>query len=271
MSVTIVNGWIKEALGIYYPNLSFGPFAQGQPRWGVLHGTASGIGSTAENIANTWRVESANGTGNASTHLLIDKDGTMVQGLPFTVTAWGNSGAPDSPRASYLPTTNLNFFTISIEHVKWDTQRNSDILTPLQQLSSFQACKAISAFTGIPAKVVTVDDVSQGGWIRHADCDAKNRSFCPGPYPFAALSEFLRGETMGPHIQQTLTDIWGTTYKTGTGIYTEWSKQAVQGHFKGAPSSTEYPCHNPDTGVATVAQNFGSNTCLWNSGNPAWM
>ena len=274
MSVTIsADGWIAEAIGIYYEADSFGPFAKGQPKWLVLHGTAWPNG-TAVGIATSWADEVAAGQLGASTHIIIDKDGTYTQGITLANTAAGNSGAADSPRASYLPTDNLNMYTISVEHCKYATD-DSDILTPEQVVTSFALCKAICEFCNIPKSVVTIQDVSQGGIIRHADCDAKYRSHCPGPYPFADLQNFLNGGPMFSNaacvqVWETYSPNKGLGKTRTTGIFNEWRQQWIAGHYKGAPSSGEYPFAFPDGSVG-VAQNFGSNTCTWNAGVVAWL
>jgi N-acetylmuramoyl-L-alanine amidase CwlA len=270
MTVTIdSNGWIKEAQGIYYPNLTFGLFGGGQPKWIVLHGTACNQ-CTAQDIAQSWASQSFNGTGDASTHLIIDKNGSYVQGLSLLYTAWGNSGASDSARANFLPATNLNYFTLSIEHCKYDAQANSDILTPEQTFTSFTVIDAICRKYNIQRNVVTIDDCSAGGIIRHRDCDLKYRAFCPGPYPFNDLHNYLRRIPMGPGFNTMVVSIW-KTYRRDTGLFNEWRNQLLAGNYKGAPSSNEYNTVDPDSNVATVAQDYGSNTCLWNAGNPRWL
>jgi N-acetylmuramoyl-L-alanine amidase len=265
MSVTITpDGFIKEALGVYYAADSFGPFASGQPKWLVLHGTAWPNGS-AVGIATSWADEVAAGQLGASTHIIIDKDGTYTQGITLLNTAAGNSGAADSPRASYLPTDNLNMYTISVEHCKYATD-DSDILTPQQVVTSFALCKAICEFCNIPKSVVTIQDVSQGGIIRHADCDAKYRSHCPGPYPFADLQNYLNG---GPEMfSNTLcVEVWSSSPviplpKRDTGIFNLWRAEWIAGHFKGVALSPEYAVTLSD-GRAGVAQNFAGGTAYW--------
>lgn len=269
MSVTIDNqGWIAEAIGIYWPMGTFGPFASGQPQWIVLHGTAWPNG-TAQLIGNTWASQSANGTLNACVHIIIDKDGSYVQGMSLLNTTWGNSGVPGSPRASYLPSDNLNFYTISIEHCKYDAQYNSDELTPAQRATSFAVIKAICEKYNIPKQVVTVGDPSGGGIIRHKDCDGANRPYCPGPYPFADLQNFLNG---GPEMfsNQLCIAVWNSYFlsigKTppprDTGIFNDWRAQWINGYYKGCCLTPEYnvPLPNGDPGVA---QNYAGGTCVW--------
>ena len=278
MSITIDDqGWIKEATGIYYGADSFGPFAPGQPKWLVLHGTAW-PGGTADIIANSWASEVARGQLGAATHCIIDKSGYITQGITLLNTGAGNSGAAGSGRAPYLPAGNLNFVTISVEHCKYDAVYNSDTLTPQQQDTSFAFIKACcDKYPTIKRNVVTIQDCSQGGIIRHYDCDQKNRPFCPGPYPLADLQNFLNG---GPSMfsDQLCIQIWESNFKaTGRGvplrdrgIFDEWRAQWLAGHFKGAPLTDEYPVTLP-SGKPSVAQNFAGGTCVWNGGNPIWL
>lgn len=274
MSVTIDSaGWIKEAIGIYYPSHTFGPFLPGQPQWIVLHGTASGIGSTARSIATDWG-NTPPGPNAVSVHILIDKDGTVVQGLSLLDTAWGNSGADNSPRAPYLPGDNLNRYTISIEHVKY-APNDIDVISPAQAATSFSVIKAICEKYGIVKNVVTIRDTSNGGIIRHADCDAANRSHCPGPYPFADLQNFLDGGSMnhfiGPHANDTRVHLWNSFNvgighmppRQGTGIFEWWVSQLNQGNNPGPPTGDEYDLPLGD-GTIVKAQNFsGGPTVAW--------
>ncbi len=285
MSVTIDDeGWIKEAIGIYYPNLSFGPFPVGQPRWIVLHGTASGAGSTAQGIAGTWAAQSASGGGDASTHILINKDGTYVQGLSLKETAWGNCCLFDNPfngaqYARFLPDGNQNLTTISIEHVKYDGQENSDLITLAQRKTSFAVVKAICEWAGIPKQVITVGDPSQGGIIRHRDIDAKNRFYCPGAYPFADLQNFLNGGP-GMFSNDLCIAIWNSYFSSvrelppprDTGIFNSWRAEWMNGHYRGCCLSAEYPVALPN-GAPGVAQNYAGGTCVWDkkAGAATWL
>ena len=270
-TITIdADGWVKEAVGVYYQSHTFGPFPS-PPKWGCTHGTAS-PDATAIDIATNWSRTPADAPNAVSTHVLIDKDGTIVQGLSLLNTSWGQSGAANSPRASFLPAGNLNFFMIGCEHVKYDSIHNSDILTTEQQKTSFLFWDAVTRFHHIPREVITISDCSKGGIIRHKDCDGLNRPFCPGPYPFQELYDYL-------HRRYTLTTeelntLWSSNIpnlRLGTGLYVEWVKQAQAGNFKGCPSSPEYTLKSPKTGKATVAQNCGSNTMIWDNGAPWWL
>ena len=186
------DGWIKEAIGIYYPNRSWGAFIQ-KPRQIVLHGTAT-ANATAQDIANNW----ANTDGDASAHIIINKDGSFVQGLSLNATAWANCCLTDNPNtgalwARQLPLGNQNYWSIAIEHCKYDPNYNSDVLTPEQQVTSFALVKAICEYHGIPKQVIGIGDISNGGIIGHCNIDQLNRTYCPGPYSWQALSDYLQG------------------------------------------------------------------------------
>lgn len=189
------DGWIKEAIGIYYPNRSWGAFAQ-KPRQIVLHGTATRNG-TAENIANNW----ANTDGDASAHIIINKDGSFVQGISLNSTAWANCCLTDNPNTGgqwdrRLPLGNQNYWSIAIEHCKDDPNYNSDVLTAAQQATSFALVQAICEYHDIPKQVIGIGDISNGGIIGHCTIDTLNRTYCPGPYPWNELSQHLKGGSM---------------------------------------------------------------------------
>ena len=198
MNITIdKDGWIKEAIGIYYPNRSWGAFTQ-KPREIVLHGTATPQG-TAQDIATGWH----NVDGDASAHIIINKDGSFVQGLSLNWTAWANCCLTDNPNNGLkwdrrLLVGNQNYWSIAIEHCKDDPNYNSDVLTPAQQATSFALVKAICEYHGIPKMVVGYDDISNGGVIGHCTIDALNRTYCPGTYPWKELKDFIQGATHVP-------------------------------------------------------------------------
>jgi hypothetical protein len=284
MTITIDNkGWIKEAEGIYYGADSFGPFEPGITKWIVIHGTAWPNG-TAEDIAKIWASQVAAGQLGAATHSIIDKTGYLTQGITLLNTGAGNSGAPDSTREPYLPAGNLNMCTISVEHCKYNTD-DSDILTPEQVATSFDFCLAVCDFLNIPKQVWSVGDVTHGGIIPHSACDWKYREHCPGPYPWADLQTFLnnsnkttvppkKGET--PMFNNTAcVQVWNSTgmgsddAARSSGIFSYWRDQwENHSNYLGAPTTHEYVFHQNDEPIITVARNFGSNTVVWNNGNP---
>ncbi len=281
MTITIdKDGWIKEAIGIYYSGRSWGAFTE-KPRQIVIHGTAGG---NAQNIATSW----AASDGDASAHILINKDGSFVQGLSLDWTAWANCCLTDNPNTGgrwdrRLPIGNQNAWSIAIEHCKDDTQRNSDILTPAQQATSFALCKAICEYHNIPKQVIGFGDISNGGIIGHCNIDALNRTYCPGPYPWKELQESLKGATqhMGTFSNQTAVDVWNSqlAYFTAlkqplpprdTGIFHAWVNEWKAGRFKGVPLSDEWPITMPDDGKG-LAQNYGGGTCTWYKGVAGWL
>lgn len=267
MTVTIVNGWIKEAIGIYYTAKSFGPFTQ-PVKFGVIHGTAS-PGASAQNIANDW----ANNPGDASAHVIINKDGTFVQGISLDYTAWANGN--NTGGAVWLPPGNPNQYTFAMEHCKNDALYNSDLLTPEQQATSFELWDAICTYHHIPRQVVTVGDITNGGIIRHADIDPQNRTYCPGPYPFRDLQQFLNGgnPVLVDTTNQMIVELWANRApffkamgqplpRRDTGIFNSWRAELLAGRYRGPVMSDEYA--TVDThGVAVVAQDYGGGTAHW--------
>src|SRR5580765_6772950 len=138
------NGWLDEAIEINYLNKS--EDRQGNKiKYLIIHGTAGG--TSAQGIANFF----ATGSEQASAHIVIDQQGTIVQGVPLSLAAWGNGPIDGTPAdnlgfrtesdgvhrdAWWDPNLNPNFITVSIEHVKAHDD-NSDELTPAQQAASF--------------------------------------------------------------------------------------------------------------------------------------
>ncbi len=280
-SITIDDqGWIKEATGIYYPSHTFGPFAPGRPKWIVIHATASGPGSTAQGIARDWANTPPTASNAVSVHCLIGKDASdgLVQGLSCLNAAWGNSGASDSPRKSYLPPVpnNLNFFTLSVEHVKYDMQANSDPLTDYQKTTSFALVDAWCTRYGIPREVTSIGDPSQGGIISHADCDGKYREFCPGDYPWQELSDYLNGGVsmdnhfIGTHANDTRVQLWRSfsqgigrpAPREGTGLFNDWVNALNIGENRGSPYGPEYPL-TLGNGTVVMAQSFPAGIWAW--------
>lgn len=174
----IINGWVDVAVEIDYQNKSMSRNGY-KPTHIVIHGTAGG--TKAENIANYFKTSDVD----ASTHLIIGRDGTIIQGISLEVAAWSN-GILDNPRLPFPININPNYYCISIEHCKPSTD-NSDQLTEAQKLSSFKLIKAICEHYNIPKR--RGDAIS--GIVEHADFDSVNRAHCPGPYPHSELMKFL--------------------------------------------------------------------------------
>lgn len=200
----IVQGWIDTAVEIDYGNKSMDRNGW-KPRIIVLHGTAGG--SSAQDIATYFRDSPVD----ASAHIVIGQDGTVVQGISCDVAAWAN-GPTTAGHAAFLPEgtqVNGNWYTISIEHVKPSTD-NSDQLTEAQKNASFEVIKTICAAYGIPGKMAT--SVNEGGLLPHSAFDPINRARCPGPYPWNELWAYLKAQpqqedTMFSNIQ--LSDVKG--------------------------------------------------------------
>jgi hypothetical protein len=174
----IVNGWIDTAVEIDYGAKSMSRNGW-KPMYICLHGTAGG--SSAQAIATYFRDSDVE----ASAHIVIGQDGTVVQGISMEVAAWGN-GVFTAGHKSWLPDANPNYYTISIEHVKSATD-NSNQLTDAQKRASFQVIDCICNAYGILRRAGD----ARGGLISHADIDPVNRSRCPGPYPWDELYKYL--------------------------------------------------------------------------------
>jgi hypothetical protein len=176
------QGWLDEAKEIDYLQKSMD--RQGHKITHIcLHGTAGG--TKAENIANYFKTSEVQ----SSAHFIIGQDGTIVQGVPCSLAAWGN-GILLSPRLPWPSNVNPNYYTISIEHCK-PSPDNSDSLTDAQKKASFVLIKCICEQYNIPKRK---GDVS-GGIVEHADFDSVNRARCPGIYPYAELWAYLKGES----------------------------------------------------------------------------
>lgn len=151
--------------------------------WVVIHKTAGG--TSAQAIAQFF----ASDPNMASTHYVVGQDGTIVQCVLEKDGAAGNC-CTSTGHAPYLPTNvNLNWKTVSIEHVD-PAPDNSTPLTDAQKAASFALVKSICQRHNIP---VRVGDAA-GGIIGHCDIDPVDRARCPGNYPWSDLFAYLAGE-----------------------------------------------------------------------------
>lgn len=182
---------------IVIPSPHFFPNRYGnKPRYVIVHGTASP--GPAVNIGHFFQ-----GSVQAATHYIVDKDGTVVQCVEEKDGAWSNGGITgpsgtagdgvhhdswwsDVWKDSSGDPLNPNLITISIEHVK-NASDNSDQLTAPQEEASFKLIKDICERNSIPMKVAD----AKGGITGHFSMDPVNRSRCPGPYPWDRLWTFL--------------------------------------------------------------------------------
>lgn len=254
-------GWLDIAIEIDYLNKSQGR-AGLRPTHIVLHGTAGG--TSAQNIANYF----ATGSEPASAHFIIGQDGTIVQGVPCSLAAWGN-GIIDQPRISLPPGIDPNFYTISIEHCK-PLIDNSDQLTDPQAQSSFRLVQAICDHYNIPKRRGDMF----GGIIEHADIDSVSRARCPGPYPWTGLLAFLAGgQPMTPNKFQiadaaaewqstALLFPGGTAPSYASGIAKAWMDRVYQGQRLGPPLTGEIDGTDWG-GNAIKIQQFLHARCEW--------
>lgn len=173
-----------------------GTHGQNKPGWIILHGTASGDGTAAE------QVRFFQGNNQHGVHFVIGKDGQVVQMVALADAAYGNC-CIDPPKHDafwdeVLKTfSNLNCCTISIEHCK-ESANNSDILTSEQQAASFALVAWLCKHLNIPARPADV----HGGITGHFSMNGINRANCPGWYPWNALWSFLGGAMVpqGPFV-----------------------------------------------------------------------
>ena len=179
---------MKEPAALWIPSPSYFPLRYGhQPRYVILHGTA-GFNS-AEEVGLFFQ------TAGVATHYTIGREGSIVCSVDEDHAAWGNgfiSGIPGPAGDGihhdpwWSKDLNSNLLTVSIEHVK-PSRDNSDELTEPQAAASFRLVHSICQRHRIPARPAD----AQGGITGHFSMDPLNRSFCPGPYPWAELFAFL--------------------------------------------------------------------------------
>jgi hypothetical protein len=154
-----------------------------QPQWIIVHGTAGGTSATG--IAQYFQTDDPP----TSTHYIVGLQGEVVQCVRDSDSAWGNGVVTTGHDAWWSPNLNPNFTTISIEHVKPDTQNQSQ-LTQAQMEASFQLIESLCRTHNIPMRAAD----QNGGITSHASIDPVNRSFCPGAYPWTQLWAYLQGE-----------------------------------------------------------------------------
>jgi N-acetyl-anhydromuramyl-L-alanine amidase AmpD len=171
-------------------------------RWIIIHGTAGG--SSAQGVAEWFQ----NSQSQASTHYVIGQDGTVVQCVAESNSAWGNGIVQNGPGCNPAYTagipagdaghgqwwnngTNPNWETISIEHVKPHID-NSDQLTSAQQEASFALVADLCDRWNIPRHWAD----AEGGITGHFSIESIDRSSCPGPYPWEDLFAYLGGDVV---------------------------------------------------------------------------
>jgi hypothetical protein len=159
----------------------------------VIHGTASGGPQTGYQLATSAEYNDGN---TASSHYIVDVDGTVYQTVAESDSAWGNCCVTGNEApAGYFPIPgtadyhlngliasghNYNHDTISIENIK-SSSDNSEALTPLQ----YEALVKLVADIATRRHILPV----KGSLIGHFDLDPINRARCPGTFDW---SEFYR-------------------------------------------------------------------------------
>jgi N-acetyl-anhydromuramyl-L-alanine amidase AmpD len=138
-----------------------------------------------ENTINWFQ----NPASQASSHFLIDRDGTIHQFVSTLDAAWTN-GDVKNPRVD-IPALNravasginLNHYCVTIEHV---ADRNSGV-TEEQVKASIELGKYLNSRYGIPPH--------RYGQLRHSDINSVDRPYCPGPmFPLERIIRALGGD-----------------------------------------------------------------------------
>jgi hypothetical protein len=189
--------------------------------------------------------------------------------------AWGN-GILSPGHAPFIPNNiNPNFYTVSIEHVKAHDD-NSDQLTPIQTQKSFELIKCLCDTYGIPKRAGDAN----GGILAHNQI---TQTACPGPYPWDALYNYLKGgnKPMPPQPPtanqiKAANNRWNSVLKntvagpapTGSGIYNAWLADYTQSKFHGPPLTHEYDSVDWN-GKPIIIQEFSYGWAEW-TGKVTW-
>lgn len=127
---------------------------------------------------------------------MVGKDGRVAQFVAEADTHWGN-GRLDEGHVWYWGEggkyRDPNQVSVSIEHEK-HSKTNTDVLTPQQQAASFALVRYLVQKYNI--KPGPADEFS--GILPHSDISPAARWYCPGPYPWDALWDSLKGVRVIP-------------------------------------------------------------------------
>ncbi len=158
-----------------------------QPLWLILHGTD----------ANTHDYDGAYETAawfqsnTVSVNYVVGRRGLVAQCVQETDAAYANGGVTATTTRKHdpwwSPDLNPNLVTISIEHVKRAGNNNADALTSAQQEASFALIYDICIRNRIPMRQAD----AYGGITGHFSMDPKERTYCPGTYPWNELWSYL--------------------------------------------------------------------------------
>ncbi len=173
---------------------------QNIPLWVVIHKTA-GFRS-AQDVANFF----ATVPDKRSVHYIIGQDGAVVQCVDERHGAGGNC-CLETGHDSFWPTNiNLNWLTISVEHVD-PALDNSTPVTPAQKQASFLLVADICKRHGITASRI----------VGHNSIAPQSRARCPGTYPMDELRAYVTTQLGGTQVPIGWTDD-GTTLTAPNGI-----------------------------------------------------
>lgn len=167
---------------IYHPTGNYWVRVVDRPIFVVRHITDDLV------LANTisWF---QNPVSQASSHFVIDRDGTIHQCVSTLHAAWTN-GDVRNPRRD-IPALNkalasglnLNHFCVTIEHVATNSQQ----VTEQQVEASIALGRYLNARYGIPSH--------RYGQLRHSDINSVARAYCPGPrFPLGRIITALGGD-----------------------------------------------------------------------------
>lgn len=266
------------------PNIQQHPIGQcgywGQlykPLWLVVHFT--GGTPNLPSLYNYWVSQCNIGPnshfGIERVHTSQSAPGDIWQFLPLTGGAAANC-CLEAGAAPFLPNTNLNVRTISVECINPDTGNNGDM--PIQQYDSLvYLIRTVCTEMGIPTDRYTEYyngyetshcwGDSSGGIIMHRDIAPQNRRMCPGtPYYSGQMDEIMievnyqqtGGASMSnpeyvkqlhpDSINAWLAGRWRAMYALldqpgppeNTGIFQYWKQQMLAGNDPGPALSYEY-------------------------------
>ena len=148
--------------------------------WVVIHKTAGF--KSAQDVARFF----ATVPDKRSTHYIIGQDGVVVQCVDERHGAGGNC-CLEQGHDSFWPTNiNLNWVTISIEHVD-PALDNSTPVTDAQKQASFLLVADICQRHGIPVKNI----------VGHRSIAPLTRAHCPGNYPMDELKAYVTAQMGG--------------------------------------------------------------------------
>lgn len=169
-------------------------------------------------------------------------------------------------------TSNLNYCTITIEHID-PSSDNSTPPTPAQLAASFALVLDICTRHNIPVSNIKT----------HASIDPVNRSRCPNNYPMDALvwhvksggtppqgnntvDMTIKQVTPSPGQAQQALDVWNANKAIAviphSGIFQAWALLLYNGKGIGMPVSGEYVAHDWNMN-AIIRQDFAGGHIEW--------